>query len=127
MAEKKHSKKFVELVDEARGQISELDTDSLHEHMQANPDLTLVDVREESEFAEGHVKGARHLSKGVIERDIEKTLSDPNTEIVLYCGGGYRSALAALNLERMGYRNVHSLTGGFRALKRDDRFEIVRD
>lgn len=127
MAEKKHSKKFVELVDTAKEQIRELDTDALHEHMQENPDLALVDVREESEFAASHVRGARHLSKGVLERDIEESLSDPDTEIVLYCGGGYRSALAALNLQKMGYRNVYSLAGGFRALKQDERFEVVSD
>jgi rhodanese-related sulfurtransferase len=76
-----------------------------------------VDVREESEYKAGHVKGAVHLSKGVIERDVERLYPDTSTQMVLYCGGGYRSALAADNLQKMGYRNVISLDGGWRALK----------
>jgi len=74
----------------------------------------LVDVREESEFAKDHLPGAIHLGKGVIERDIEEQVPDPNTELLLYCGGGYRSALAADNLQKMGYRNVFSMDGGIR-------------
>jgi rhodanese-related sulfurtransferase len=76
--------------------------------------LFFVDVREESEFAKDHLPGAIHLGKGIIERDIEEQVPDPNTELVLYCGGGYRSALAADNLQKMGYRNVFSMDGGIR-------------
>ncbi len=77
--------------------------------------LLLIDVREESEFLAGHIPGAIHLSKGVIERDIETVVPDPNKEILLYCGGGFRSALSAENLQRMGYKNVVSVDGGWRS------------
>jgi rhodanese-related sulfurtransferase len=81
--------------------------------LDAGHNFHLVDVREESEWAAGHLPGAIHLSKGIIERDIEKTLPDPNSEIVLYCGGGFRSALTAENLGRMGYNRVTSMDGGY--------------
>ena len=123
---KKHSEKFVALVDDAKQRIREMEPEELHEHLRDNPDLELVDVREESEYAEGHLRDARHLSKGTIERDVEDQIPDTDTEIVLYCGGGYRSALAAESLQKMGYENVYSLAGGFRALKADGGFEIVR-
>ena len=116
---KQHSPAFVRLVDEAKARIRETTPAELKERMETNPDLSLVDVREDHEYAEGHVEGARHLGKGVIERDVEAAIPDRDAEIVLYCGGGFRSALAAENLQRMGYRNVYSLDGGFRALQRE--------
>ena len=82
--------------------------------MDQGESIVLIDVREESEFAAGHIPGAIHVSKGVIERDIETVVPDPNTEILLYCGGGFRSALSADNLQRMGYQNVVSVDGGWR-------------
>ena len=121
---KDHSPRFLQIVQDAKSRISELDPDGLRDRLEENPDLLLIDVREESEFEESHVRGARHLSKGVLERDIEEEVPDTERELVLYCGGGYRSALAADNLRRMGYRNVHSLDGGFRALRADDYFTI---
>lgn len=121
---KDHSPRFLQVVEDAKSRISELDPDGLRDRLEENPDLLLVDVREESEFEESHVRGARHLSKGVLERDIEEEVPNTERELVLYCGGGYRSALAADNLRRMGYRNVHSLDGGFRALRTHDYFTI---
>ena len=116
---KQHSPAFVQLVDEAKGRIQEMSASELEARMEANPDLHLVDVREDREYAAGHARGAEHLGKGVIERDIEAAIPDRDAEVVLYCGGGFRSALAAENLQRMGYRNVYSLEGGFRALQRE--------
>lgn len=87
------------------------------DRLAAGDKFHMVDVREESEFAASHVPDAVHLGKGVIERDIEKTIPDPDAQIVLYCGGGYRSALAALNLQQMGYSNVISMDGGFSGWK----------
>ena len=109
----KHSEGFLKLAHEAKGRIQETDVPAIKKRLEAGEKLNLVDVREESEFAAGHVPGARHLSKGLIERDIEKAIPDKDAEIVLYCGGGYRSALAADNLQRMGYRRVVSMDGGF--------------
>ncbi|MCS6977722.1 MAG: rhodanese-like domain-containing protein [Gemmatales bacterium] len=109
-----HSPRFLQLVAEARERIRELSIAEVHAKMQRGERFVLVDVREESEFAQGHLPGAIHLSKGIIERDIEKRFPELDTEIVLYCGGGYRSALAADNLQKMGYSNVWSMDGGFR-------------
>ena len=122
---KKHSPQFVDLVDDAKARIHELAPADLRERQQANPDLHIVDVREDHEYEKAHLAGARHLSKGVIERDVEDAFPDRSTELVLYCGGGFRSALAADNLQKMGYANVHSLAGGFRALKKEG-FEIEK-
>ena len=91
--------------------------DEVNNDLDAAADFVLVDTREESEWAAGHAAGAIHLGKGIIERDIEKTIPDASKKIVLYCGGGFRSALAADALEKMGYRNVYSLAGGWRAWK----------
>ncbi len=119
---KQHSPAFLALVDDAKARVHEVSTDSLKTRQAANPALVLVDVREDDEYRAGHVRGARHLGKGVIERDIEGAVPDPATELVLYCGGGFRSALAADALQKMGYNNVHSLDGGWRALQ-DAGFE----
>ena len=109
-----HSPRFLKLAEEAKSRVAEVTVDDVKPRIDRGERFHLVDVREESEFAAGHLPGAVHLGKGVIERDIEKAIPDPNAEIVLYCGGGYRSALAAENLGRMGYTNVKSMDGGFR-------------
>jgi rhodanese-related sulfurtransferase len=112
-----HSPRFLALVDDARARIRETDVETVAERLRRGDDFLLVDVREESEWARGHLPGAVHLGKGVIERDIEGRVPDPETEIVLYCGGGYRSALAADALQQMGYTHVASMDGGFRGWK----------
>lgn len=111
-----HSPGFLRMVEDARTRVREVTIDALRERMRANPGLVLVDVREESEWAAGHATAAVHLGKGVLERDIEARLPNTEAEIVLYCGGGYRSALACDAAQRMGYRNVSSLVGGFKGL-----------
>lgn len=114
MNPKDHSPGFLKIVDEARKQIREIDIGKFRE-MKANRDrFLLIDVREDHEYAAGHAEGAKHLSKGIIERDIEKEVPEKDTQMVLYCGGGYRSALATASLQKMGYRNVLSLDGGWR-------------
>jgi rhodanese-related sulfurtransferase len=110
-----HSPRFLLLVEEARSRIREISVAEVHAKCTRKDPFVLIDVREESEYARGRLPGAVHLSKGVIERDIERRIPDLDTEIVLYCGGGYRSALAADNLQKMGYRRVWSMNGGFRA------------
>ncbi|MEQ8844576.1 MAG: rhodanese-like domain-containing protein [Phycisphaerales bacterium] len=110
----KHSPRFLAIVDDARSRIPECTVDDVRRMHEAKEGFTLVDVREESEFAKGRLPGAIHIGKGVIERDAEAKLPDPNARIVLYCGGGYRSALAADNLQKMGYTNVISMDGGYR-------------
>ena len=110
----KHSPGFERLCEEVRARIREIDVVEAA-RLAAEPDTLLIDVREESEWAAGHAAGAVHMGRGVIERDIERLVPDPATRLLLYCGGGYRSALAAENLQRMGYRNVLSVAGGWRA------------
>src|ERR1035441_6256450 len=112
-----HTPEFLKLVDDAKSRIRQIDIEGYKKMVAANEPHVLVDTREDSEWAAGHVAGAVHLSKGIIERDIETKYPDKATELVLYCGGGFRSALAAVNLPRMGYTNVISLDGGWRALK----------
>ena len=112
-----HTPEFLKLVDDAKSRIRQIDIEGYKKMVAANEPHVLVDTREDSEWAAGHVAGAVHLSKGIIERDIETKYPDKATELVLYCGGGFRSALAAVNLQRMGYTNVISLDGGWRALK----------
>lgn len=109
---------FKQLVEDAKARIRELDARDVKQKIDAGEPFHLVDVREESEWAAGHLPGAVHLSKGVIERDIEKEIPDREAEIVCYCGGGSRSALAAENLQRMGYANVRSMSGGAGGWKR---------
>lgn len=110
-----HSPGFLAIVDDARGRIRETDTNAVHARMTAGEKLRLVDVREESEYAAGRIPGAIHIGRGVLERDAEQMLPDHDEEIILYCGGGFRSALAADNLQKMGYTNVISMDGGYRA------------
>ena len=111
----KHSPGFLRIVDEVRPRIRECTVTEVKRRQDAGEAFHLVDVREVDEWSRGHLPGARHLSKGIIERDIEATIPDLHADIVLYCGGGYRSALAADNLQRMGYTNVTSMDGGWRA------------
>jgi rhodanese-related sulfurtransferase len=110
-----HSQAFINLVNSLRESVKESDLEELQARMQDQAPFVLVDVREESEFRAGHVPDAIWIGKGIIERDIENRIPDKNTEIWLYCGGGYRSVLAADNIQKMGYTNVVSVDGGFRA------------
>ncbi len=110
----KHSPRFLQLVEEVKTRIREVSVPEIHARLERGERFHLVDVREESEWAKGHLPQAQHLGKGIIERDIEERIPDTAAEIVLYCGGGFRSALAADNLQRMGYTNVWSMDGGFR-------------
>ena len=118
-----HSPRFLKIVQDAKTRIRELTVDQVKRKLDRGEKLHLVDVREESEWAKDHLPQAIHLGKGVIERDIEQRLPDTGAEIVLYCGGGFRSALAADNLQRMGYINVYSMDGGIRDW-RDKRFPL---
>lgn len=111
-----HSPGFLRLVDDARTRVHEVTLEQLRERMKANPKLVLVDVREDGEWAAGHAVQAVHLGKGILERDLEARFPDPDAEMVLYCGGGYRSALSCDAAQKMGYRNVHSLVGGYKGL-----------
>ncbi|HZP34573.1 MAG TPA: rhodanese-like domain-containing protein [Candidatus Acidoferrales bacterium] len=110
----KHSPGFLRLVDDAKSRVKEADFSEIKQRMDRREKMTLIDVREESEWARGHIPGAVHLSKGIIERDIEQAVPDKNAPLVLYCGGGFRSALVADNLQKMGYSNVISMDGGWR-------------
>ena len=109
-----HPPRFLKIVDDAKTRIRETTVDAVKSKLDRGEKFTLVDVREESEFAKDHLPGAIHLGKGVIERDIEAKVPDLNTPLVLYCGGGFRSALAADNLQKMVYTNVTSMDGGIR-------------
>lgn len=111
-----HSPGFLQVVNEAKARIKEITIDQARARLQTNPQAVLIDVREDSEWQNGHAAQAIHLGKGILERDIEKTITDKNREIIMYCGGGFRSALTAEVAQRMGYRNVSSLAGGFKAL-----------
>ena len=110
----KHSPGFLRLVGEAKRRIREVSVMDVKAMLDSDTPFQLIDVREASEWSNGHLPTARHLSKGVIERDIESTIPDLNAAIVLYCGGGFRSALSADNLQKMGYTNVVSMDGGWR-------------
>ena len=112
-----HNPGFLNLVNDAKSRVKEIDIEAYKKMVAAGEPHMLVDTREESEWASGHVRGAVHMSKGVIERDVETKAPDKNATLVLYCGGGYRSALAADNLQKMGYTDAISLDGGWRALK----------
>ena len=108
--------RFQKLVADVKQRITEVSAQEAHEQTQRG-EAVLIDVREEAEFRQGHAEGAKHLSKGVIEVEIEEQVADPNQPIIAYCGGGSRSALVADNLQKMGYTNVRSLAGGMRAWK----------
>ena len=112
---KQHSPGFLKIVQEARANIAECSVVELKDKLASDPKAVLIDVREESEFAAGHVPNAVHLSKGILERDIETRYPDPCTTLYLLCGGGYRSALAADSLRKMGYLQVTSVDGGWKA------------
>lgn len=109
-----HSKRFLALVDEARSHITEITPQEVYERQKRGEQFLLLDTREDGEWDEAHITGAKHLGKGVIERDIDTVAPDIDQEIVLYCGGGFRSALAAEALQKMGYTNVRSMVGGWR-------------
>lgn len=110
----KHSPGFLKLVEEVKSRVREVSVDAVRRKLESGK-AKLFDVREESEWAAGHARGALHLGKGVIERDIETRVPDKRSEVILYCGGGFRSALAVDNLQKMGYTNVWSMEGGWRA------------
>jgi rhodanese-related sulfurtransferase len=114
MAAHNHPPRFLKIVDDAKKRVRETNVDEVKRRLDRGDNFTLVDVREESEYAKDHLPGAIHLGKGVIERDIEHKIPDTKTELVLYCGGGFRSALAADNLQKMGYSKVISMDGGIR-------------
>ena len=112
---KKHSARFLALVEEARKAVPELSIEEVKAKLEGGEKFQLIDVREGEEFARGHLPGAESLCKGILERDIEEKVPDPETPVVLYCGGGFRSALAGDNLQKMGYKKVASMWGGWRA------------
>jgi rhodanese-related sulfurtransferase len=111
----KHSEGFLKLVNDAKTRIKEVSVAETQERMSTNKDAKLIDVREDNEWDKAHAAGAVHLGKGIIERDIEVRVPDKSTELILYCGGGYRSALVADVLQKMGYTNVYSMAGGWKA------------
>jgi len=111
-----HSPGFLKVVADAQTRIREISIDQTRAWLAQNPKIVLLDVREDSEWSAGHAAQAVHLGRGVLERDLEKRFPDMNTEIILYCGGGFRSALACDAAQKMGYRNVHSLIGGYKGL-----------
>jgi rhodanese-related sulfurtransferase len=112
-----HSPRFEKLCEEVRAKITEISAEEVAARIAGGATFSLIDVREESEFAKGRIKTAQHIGRGILERDIEKAIPDLDADIVLYCGGGYRSALSAENLQKMGYRNVKSMAGGWRGWK----------
>ncbi|HEY2108797.1 MAG TPA: rhodanese-like domain-containing protein [Candidatus Acidoferrales bacterium] len=121
-----HPEGFLKLVKEAKTRIKEEDFRDIKKKLDAGEPMIIVDTREDNEWARGHIPNAVHLGKGVIERDIEKAIPDKDATLVLYCGGGYRSALAADNLQKMGYRNVISMDGGWRGWT-EAGFPTIRD
>ena len=112
-----HSEGFLNLVNDAKSRVREVTVAETQQRMREKKDVKLIDVREDNEWNEAHAAGAIHLGKGIIERDIEKAVPDKEAELILYCGGGYRSALATDALQKMGYTNVFSMAGGWRAWK----------
>lgn len=116
MPRMQHSPGFLKVVDAVRPLVHEVSVEQAQARLKSNPSAILLDVREDSEWQAGHAAEAQHLGRGVLERDLESRYPDPNTEIIMYCGGGFRSALACDVAQRMGYRNVHSLAGGYKAM-----------
>jgi rhodanese-related sulfurtransferase len=121
-----HAQGFLNLVDDAKQRIKQETFRETKRRLDNGEKLILVDTREDAEWARGHIPGAIHLGRGIIERDIEKTIPDKSAPIVLYCGGGFRSALAADNLQKMGYRNVISMDGGWRGWT-EAGFPVIKD
>lgn len=121
----KHSQRFENLVAEVMPRIKEITVGQVAAKQNQAEPFHLIDVREDHEWNAGHAQGAQHIGRGILERDIEKHIADYDAEIVLYCGGGFRSALAAENLQKMGYRNVLSMQGGIRAWKEQGLPEVV--
>jgi rhodanese-related sulfurtransferase len=113
----KHSEGFLNIVNDAKSRIRETNVTEVSGRMERGDQFYLVDTREDREWNEGHIPNAIHIGKGVIERDIETKIPDKNAEIILYCGGGFRSALSADNMQKMGYKNVVSMDGGYRGWK----------
>ena len=113
----KHSEAFLKLVEDAKNRIGQTTPEEVHAKMNRGEKVTLIDTREDNEWEHGYIAGAIHLGRGIIERDIERVIPAKDAEIILYCGGGFRSALAADNLQKMGYRNVISMDGGWRRWK----------
>lgn len=111
-----HASGFLKIVEEVRPRIREVTVDQARARLRENPSAVLLDVREDNEWLSGHATEAQHLGRGILERDIEKRFPNPDTEIIMYCGGGYRSALACEVAQRMGYRNVWSLAGGYKTM-----------
>ena len=109
-----HAQRFLTLVNDAKKRVKETNVSDVKRRLDAGEKFVLIDVREESEWGRGHLPGAIHLGKGVIERDIEQRVPDQSAKLVLYCGGGFRSALAADNIQKMGYSNVESMDGGWK-------------
>lgn len=120
-----HSPRFLQIVEDAKKRIREVTIDEVKAKLDRGERFLLIDVREESEYAADHLPGAVHLGKGIIERDVEDRVPDQNTPVVLYCGGGFRSALAADNLQKMGYTHVLSMDGGIRGW-REKGFALTR-
>jgi rhodanese-related sulfurtransferase len=121
-----HSPRFLKIVEDTRKRIREVTIDEVKAKLDRKEKFLLIDVREESEYAADHLPGAVHLGKGIIERDVEARVPDQNTPMVLYCGGGFRSALAADNLQKMGYTQVLSMDGGIRGW-REKGFSLIKD
>ena len=121
-----HAAKFLALVNDAKSRVKETNVPDVKRRMEAGEKFVLVDVREDGEWAQGHLPGAIHLGKGVIERDIEQRIPDTSAKVILYCGGGFRSALAADNLQKMGYSNVESMDGGWKGW-RDAGYPTQKD
>lgn len=109
-----HAPKFLAIVNDAKKRVKETNVPDVKRRIEAGEKMVVVDVREESEWAAGHLPGAIHVGKGIIERDIEQRVPDTSANIILYCGGGFRSALSADNLQKMGYTNVESMDGGWK-------------
>ena len=109
-----HSPGFLKIVEDAKSRVREISVADTRKKLEAGQGFHFVDVREDNEWQKGRAAGARHLGKGIIERDIEEKFTDHNVEIILYCGGGFRSALAADALQKMGYTNVYSMAGGYK-------------
>lgn len=111
-----HAPGFLKIINEARANVKEITIEQARERLAQNPNAVLLDVREDSEWQKGHAAQAVHLGKGILERDIEHKFPDPDTELIMYCGGGYRSVLTAESAQKMGYRNVFSLISGYKGL-----------